>query len=73
MNKKLLIVLTLCALPFLSVWFAWILTALSFNIKEIFQSGDFWGISMLYWVMWLSTLGIQIELVNKIYNRKPTK
>ncbi len=72
MNKKLLIICTTAALPFILVWFAFILTGLSFNPRATFQSESFWGISVIYWVFWTCTIGLQIEIVNEVYsNKKP--
>ena len=62
--KNLLIVLTLAALPFLLVWAAFILTAFSFNPIEIFQNGNFWGVSALYWFLYLCLIGFVIEILN---------
>ena len=73
MNKKFLSVIVHGALPFLLDWFACLLTAFSFNPREVFQSGSFWGPSMLYWVMWVCTIGLQVEVLNDIYDEKPAK
>ena len=53
-------VLTMLA-PFLTVWMAWIMTALSFDVREVFQSGAFWGISVIYYFLWLCLIGMVIE------------
>jgi hypothetical protein len=47
--------------PFLSVWIAWIMTAFSFDVKAVFQHGAFWGISMIYWFIWLCLIGMVID------------
>ena len=53
-------VLTMLA-PFLAVWIAWVMTALSFDIREVFQSGAFWGISVIYYFLWLCLIGMVID------------
>ena len=73
MSKKLTIIVTLFALPFLFVWFTWLLTAMSFNPREVFQGGAFWGLSMIYWLLWVCTIGVQVEMVNEFYDKKPAK
>jgi len=47
--------------PFLLVWTAWIMTAFSFNAREVFQEGAFWGISIIYWFIWLCLIGMVID------------
>ncbi len=73
MNKKLLVICTTAALPFILVWCAFLLTAMSFNPREIFLSDSFWGPSVIYWIIWVCTIGLQVELVNEIYNKEPAK
>jgi len=58
--KMKVFVLTMLA-PFLAVWIAWIMTALSFDIHEVFQSGAFWGISVIYYFLWLCLIGMVID------------
>jgi hypothetical protein len=47
--------------PFLLVWIAWVMTALSFNVQDIFQSGGFWFISSIYWMIWFCMIGVVID------------
>ena len=63
--KKLLIALTFAALPFLLVWMAFILTAFSFNPIETFRDGNFWGVSIIYWFMYVCLIGFVIEMVDE--------
>ena len=37
-------------LPFILVWTAWICTAGVVQPKEAFESGAFWGLSVIYWM-----------------------
>ena len=53
-------VLTMLA-PFLVVWIAWIMTALSFDVRSVFQEGAFWGISLVYYFIWLCLIGMVID------------
>lgn len=73
MSKKLLVICITAAMPFLLVWSAYLLTAMSFNPREVFQGGAFWGLSMMYWVLWVCTIGLQVEMVNEFYDKKPAK
>jgi len=66
--KKLFILLTTAALPFLLVWAAFLLTAFSFNPIEIFQNGTFWGISVIYWLLWVCLLGFITEMIDESVN-----
>ena len=63
--KKLFIALTFAALPFLLVWMAFILTAFSFNPIETFRDGNFWGVSIIYWFMYVCLIGFIIEMVDE--------
>lgn len=63
--KKLLIALTFAALPFLLVWMSFILTAFSFNPIETFRDGNFWGVSIIYWLMYVCLIGFIIEMVDE--------
>lgn len=63
--KKLMIMLTTAALPFLLVWAAFFLTAFSFNPVAIFQEGSFWGISCIYWLLWVCIAPMIVELVDE--------
>lgn len=53
-------VLTMLA-PFLAVWIAWIMTAFSFEVRDVFQEGAFWGISLIYYFIWLCLIGAVIN------------
>lgn len=64
--KKLFILLTTAAIPFLLVWIAFILTGFSFNPIEVFQNGPFWGISTIYWLIWVCMLGPIVETIYDI-------
>ena len=48
-------------LPFLTVWTAWIMTAFSFEVRSVFQEGAFWGISLVYYFIWLCLIGMVID------------
>jgi len=63
--KKLFIALTFAALPFLLVWMAFILTAFSFNPIETFRDGNFWGVCIIYWFMYVCLIGFIIEMVDE--------
>lgn len=69
MNKKLLVILVFGSLPFLLVWSGFVLTGFSYNPRDIFQRESFWGLSVIYWLIWVCTLPLQIEIVQDIYKR----
>lgn len=52
--KKITYYTVIVLLPFLIVWIAFIMTAFSFNPRDVFQKEAFWGLSVLYWalLMW---------------------
>ena len=58
--KMKVFLLTMLA-PFLLVWIGWIMTAFSFNVYDIFSHNAFWGISVIYWFIWLCLIGIVID------------
>jgi hypothetical protein len=62
--KKLLILLTTGCLPFLLVWIGFFLTGFSYNPISVFQSGSFWGVSILYWLLWVCLLGLIVDMIN---------
>lgn len=64
--KKLFIILTLAALPFLLVWMGFILTAFSFNPIEVFQGGTFWGMSVIYWFIYICLIGLIVDATNEL-------
>jgi len=55
--KKLKIALIIASLPFLLVWAGFILTGFAFSPREVFQSGAFWGISGIYWTLYVCIIG----------------
>jgi hypothetical protein len=63
--KKFLILLATLALPFLLVWAGWFLTAFSYHPRLVFQSGSFWGVSVLYWFLWICVLGMIVEIIDE--------
>jgi hypothetical protein len=52
MKKKYFFYLTI-VLPFFLVWAAWVLTAFSFDPREVFQTAAFWGLTMCYYFVYL--------------------
>lgn len=68
--KKLSILLILAALPFLLVWAAFFLTGFSFSPTHIFQDGTFWGLSIMYWILWVCMLGPIVELIDESVDKK---
>ncbi len=64
--KKLFILLTTAAIPFLLVWIAFILTGFSFNPTKVFQDVSFWTISVVYWFVWICLLGRIVEVIDDI-------
>jgi len=63
--RKLYIAITFAALPFLLVWMGFILTGFAFNPYEVFQNGNFWGVSIIYWFMYVCLIGFIIEMVDE--------
>jgi hypothetical protein len=63
-SKKLKVALILAALPFLLIWAAFILTGFAFKPHDAFQSGSFWGGSVIYWVIYVCLIGFIIEEIN---------
>lgn len=61
--KKLLVAIATFSIPFLLVWMAFILTAFSFDAKEVFQSQPFWVFSSIYWFIWIPMMGFVLEEV----------
>lgn len=66
--KKFIVLLSTAALPFLLIWAAFILTGFSFNPINVFQEGSFWGISCIYWFLWLCLSPLIIEGINEVYS-----
>lgn len=63
-TRRLLAVAALFALPFLLVWFSAIMTAFSFNPRDVFGEGMFWGFSGLYWILATCLAPLVIESVD---------
>lgn len=68
--KKILIVSSIAAVPFLLVWAAFILTGFNFSPSDVFNSGTFWGFSTMYWFLYICTLPLIIESVYEINTTK---
>jgi hypothetical protein len=64
--KSFIIFCSTACIPFFLVWTAFILTGLSFNPREVFQSGAFWGISGIYWLLWVCISPLILEIINEI-------
>ena len=76
MNNKLLIAILSGALPFILVWVGFILTGFSYNPREVFQDGAFWGISIIYWFLWICMIGFILDMIeedNKISHQLKNK
>lgn len=75
--KKLLILIATAALPILLVWAGFILTGFSFNPYNVFQEGSFWGVSVLYWFLWVCLMPLIVEMldehqkIEKVEEKKP--
>ena len=75
--KKLTILVATAALPILLVWAGFILTGFSFNPYNVFHEGSFWGISVLYWFLWLCLMPLIVEMIDdhqkieKVEEQKP--
>ena len=63
--KKFIIFCSTACVPFILVWLGFLLTAFSYNPIEIFQSGTFWGISVLYWLLWVCMSPLIMEIINE--------
>lgn len=64
--KKLKIALIIASLPFLLVWAGFILTGFAFSPREVFQSGSFWGISVIYWTLYICMMPVIIDTIDEI-------
>ena len=61
--KLLKVILTL-ALPFLVVWGAYLLTGFGFSPQEeVFNNGNFWGMSVVYWFVWSMLAPFIIDII----------
>ena len=65
--KKFLTLTATAAIPFLLVWIAFVLTGFSFNPYNVFENGNFWGVSSMYWFLWVCMSPMLVEL---IYDKK---
>ena len=65
--KKLLVLLSTAALPFLLVWAGFILTGFSYNPINVFHDGSFWGLSVIYWFLWVCLSPLIIEMINDVH------
>lgn len=68
--KKGLIIAATAVAPFLLVWIAAIFTAFSFNPIHVFQNGNFWGLSIIYWLLWVCLSPLIIEMVDTTVSSK---
>jgi hypothetical protein len=69
--KKLQILGAIAALPFLLVWAGFILTGFNFKPADVFNNGVFWGLSCMYWFLYICLISLIVETINEI--RKPAK
>lgn len=68
--KKLMVLLVTACLPFLLVWSGFVLTGFSYNPREVFQGDMFWGISVIYWLLWVCLLGMIVEVIDELTPKK---
>lgn len=71
--KKLQVLGATAALPFLLVWAGFILTGFNFKPSDVFNSGAFWGLSCMYWFLWLCLMPLIVEMVDEYETNKPAK
>ena len=69
--KKLAIVLSFAALPFLLVWAGFILTGFNFEPHNVFNDGAFWGLSCMYWFLYICLIPLIVETIDDL--NQPTK
>lgn len=69
--KKFMIFLATAAVPFLLVWMGFILTGFSYNPRHVFQTECFWGMSVIYWLLWVCLSPMIMEVINEV--NKPAK
>ena len=62
--KKLYIAILTAILPFILVWSGFILTGFSYNPVEVFQGGTFWGVSCIYWLMWVCMIAMILDMID---------
>lgn len=73
MKNKILIAILSGTFPFILVWMGFILTGFSYSPREVFQGNTFWGVSLIYWFMWICMIGFILEMIeedNKINQLK---
>jgi hypothetical protein len=73
--KALFYLVTLLVVwPFALIWAIGFLTAFQVNPLRIFESSNFWGISVVFWVLALMLIGPLHELMTEhLSSKKPTK
>lgn len=69
--KKLKIIVAFFCLPFLLVWAGFILTAGAFKPYDIFTHGAFWGLSCMYWFLYICLIDVIVEIIDE--SEKPAK
>ena len=62
--KKISISLLALIAPFLLVWLVFICTGGAFVPKEVFITGQFWTLSIFYWIIFFPILLISINDAN---------
>lgn len=55
-KEKSIAIILVWLLPFIMVWTAWVMTAMSFSAREIFNGNAFWAFSVVYWFIF-ATMG----------------
>lgn len=63
--RKIKILAIVFLLPFLLVWVAFIMTAFSFNPKDVFTGTAFWGMSFVYWYVASMLLPTIVSAINE--------
>jgi hypothetical protein len=63
--KKLTVLLITAALPFLMVWAGFILTGFNFEPHNVFNDGAFWGLSVIYWFLWICLSPVILETIDE--------
>lgn len=63
--RKIKILAIVFLLPFLLVWVAFVMTAFSFNPRDVFTGAAFWGMSVLYWFVTLMISPVIVEAINE--------
>lgn len=68
--KKIKILAIVYSMPFSLVWIGFILSAFSYNPREVFQSEVFWGVSTVYWFVIFCLTGMIVEVINELTSSK---